>query len=76
MRVVNQKLRKAIEDEGRVAHIEGLWWQFSLTERSSREPSAVSLLRISRDRDGAPRKCEASAIGLTAPGRSDIIAGG
>ena len=53
MRAVNQKLRKAIEDEGRVARIEGLWWQFSLTERTSREPSAVSLLRVSRDRDGA-----------------------
>ena len=52
MRVVNQKLRKAIESEGRVTRIEGLWWQFSVTERSSREPSAVSLLRISRDRDG------------------------
>jgi hypothetical protein len=53
MRVVNQKLRKAIENEGHVARMEGLWWQFSLTERSSREPSAVSLLRISRNRDGA-----------------------
>ena len=53
IRVVNQKLRKAIETEGRVARIEGLWWQFSLTERSSREPSAVSLLRVARDRDGA-----------------------
>jgi len=53
MRAVNQKLRKAIENEGRVTLIEGLWWQFSLTERSSLEPSAVSLLRISRDRDGA-----------------------
>jgi predicted nucleotide-binding protein with TIR-like domain len=53
MRLVNQKLRKAIESEGRVARIEGLWWQFSLTERSAEEPSAVSLLRISRDRDGA-----------------------
>jgi hypothetical protein len=53
MRSVNQKLRKAIESEGRVARIEGAWWQFSLTERSSEEPSAVSLLRISRDRDGA-----------------------
>ena len=53
MRVVNQKLRKAIENAGRVARIEGLWWQFSLTERTVREPSAVSLLRISRDRDGA-----------------------
>lgn len=53
MRAVNQKLRKAIENEGRLARIEGLWWQFSLTERSLQEPSAVSLLRISRDRDGA-----------------------
>ena len=53
VRVVNQKLRKAIESEGRVARIEGLWWQFSLTERNAREPSAVSLLRVSRDRDGA-----------------------
>ena len=53
MRVINQKLRKAIENEGRVTRIEGLWWQFSLTERSAQEPSAVSLLRISRDRNGA-----------------------
>jgi len=53
IKVVNQKLRKAIENEGSVARIEGLWWQFSLTERVSHEPSAVSLLRISRDRDGA-----------------------
>jgi hypothetical protein len=53
VRVVNQKLRKAIEDEGRVARIDGLWWQFSLTELGSFEPSALSLLRISRDRDGA-----------------------
>ena len=52
MSVVNQKLRKAIENEGRVARIEGWWWQFSLTERSAREPSALGLLRISRDRDG------------------------
>jgi len=51
--IVIQKLRKAIEDEGRVPRIEGLWWQFSLTERSEREPSAVSLLRVSRGRDGA-----------------------
>jgi hypothetical protein len=50
---VNQKLRNAIEREGRRAQIEGCWWQFSLTERSQREPSAVSLLRISRNRDGA-----------------------
>jgi hypothetical protein len=53
MRAVNQKLRKAIEGQGRVARIEGLWWQYSLTERTSQEPSALSLLRISRDRAGA-----------------------
>src|SRR4051794_328137 len=47
IKAMNQKLRKAIEDEGRFARIEGLWWQFSQTERSLREPSAVSLLRIS-----------------------------
>ena len=52
MKVVNEKLRKAIENEGQVVRIEGLWWQFSLTERNQREPSAVGLLRISRDRDG------------------------
>ena len=51
--IINQKLRKAIESEGRLARIEGLWWQFSLTERSAREPSAIGLLRVSRDRDGA-----------------------
>lgn len=53
MRAVNQKLRKAIEGAGRVARIEGLWWQFSLTTRTTLEPSALSLLRISRDRYGA-----------------------
>jgi hypothetical protein len=50
---INQKLRHAIEAEGRLAKIEGLWWQHSLTARSEQEPSAVSLLRISRDRLGA-----------------------
>ena len=53
IKVICQKLRKAIESEGRAGRIEGLWWQFSLTERSSAEPAAVSLLRISRDRNGA-----------------------
>jgi hypothetical protein len=51
--VVCEKLRKAIEAEGHIARIEGAWWQFSLTERTAREPSAVSLLKISRDRNGA-----------------------
>ncbi len=52
MRTVNQKLRNAIESAGRVARIEGCWWQYSLTERTAKEPSAVSLLRIARDRQG------------------------
>jgi len=52
IRVVNQKLRKAIEDEGPLARIDGLWWQFSLTEHGPMEPSLLSLLRISRDRRG------------------------
>jgi hypothetical protein len=53
MKVINQKLRKAIENESRLARIEGLWWQYSLTERSALEPSAISLLRIWRNRDGS-----------------------
>jgi len=53
IKVVNQKLRKAIDNLGCIARIEGLWWQYSLTERTQTEPSAVSLLRISRDKDGA-----------------------
>jgi hypothetical protein len=52
VRAITQKLRRAIETEGRRGPIEGLWWQLSLTARSEFEPSAVSLLRISRDRDG------------------------
>jgi hypothetical protein len=52
VRGVCQKLRNAIENEGRLARIEGLWWQFSLTERTADEPSAISLLRVARDRDG------------------------
>src|SRR5690349_11549543 len=43
-----QKLRNAIENEGRLARIEGHWWQYSLTERTEKEPSALSLLKISR----------------------------
>ena len=53
MKSINEKLRNAIESEGRIARIEGAWWQFSLTERTPEEPSAVSLVRISRDRRGA-----------------------
>ena len=53
MRAVNQKIRKAIENESRLMHIEGAWWQFSLTERTEKEPSALGTLKISRDRLGA-----------------------
>jgi len=52
LKEVNQKVRRAIEAEGRLARIEGDWWQYSLSARSELEPSAVSLLRISRDRAG------------------------
>jgi hypothetical protein len=53
MKVINQKIRKAIENEGRVTRIEGSWWQFSLTERTAMEPSVLGLLKISRNSNGA-----------------------
>lgn len=65
-KVVNEKLRKAIEHEGHISRIEGSWWQFSLTERSQWEPSALSLLRIARDRDG---QLELSGSSWQADGR-------
>ncbi len=52
MKCIDQTLRQAIEAEGRLARIEGAWWQYSLTERNAREPSALSLLRIARGHDG------------------------
>ena len=39
MKVVCEKLRHAIENQGRVGRIDGMWWQFSLTQRSEKEPS-------------------------------------
>jgi len=53
MKVVCEKLRNAIENEGRVSRIEGVWWEFALTQRSEKEPSAVSFLKISRGKSGA-----------------------
>jgi hypothetical protein len=53
VRQINLKLRKAIAAEGRISRLEGDWWQLSLTARTELEPSAVSLLTISRDRTGA-----------------------
>jgi hypothetical protein len=50
---VTEKLRKAIDAEGRISRLEGEWWQLSLTARTEFEPSAVSLLSISRGRAGA-----------------------
>jgi hypothetical protein len=52
VRAINQKLRKAIEAEGRRGPVEGLWWQLSLTALSEIEPSALGLHSVSRDRDG------------------------
>ncbi|HEY2478839.1 MAG TPA: TIR domain-containing protein [Solirubrobacterales bacterium] len=53
MRQINDKLRKAIEAEGRISRLEGDWWQLSLTARTELEPSSVSLLTIDRNRAGA-----------------------
>src|SRR5262245_6200493 len=53
VRQITDKLRKAIETEGRISRLEGDWWQLSLTARTELEPSAVSLLTIKRDRAGA-----------------------
>jgi hypothetical protein len=53
VRQINEKLRKAIDAEGRLSRVEGDWWQLSLTARTEFEPSSVSLLTISRDRAGA-----------------------
>lgn len=50
---IAQKLRQAIGNESHLARIEGCWWQFSLTERSEREPSALGMINITRGRDGS-----------------------
>src|SRR5919201_529870 len=53
VRQINRKLREAIAAAGRISRLEGDWWQLSLTARTEFEPSAISLLTISRDRAGA-----------------------
>ena len=53
VRQINQKLRSAIDAEGRISRLEGEWWQLSLTARTELEPSAISLLTITRDHAGA-----------------------
>jgi len=52
MGMVNEKLRAAIEQEGRRARVEGDWWQHAITMRTERDPGVISLLRITRDPEG------------------------
>lgn len=52
MRSINQKLRNAIESEMRSPRVDGLWWQYALTERSAHERSVLSLLQVKRDGRG------------------------
>ncbi|GAB3513428.1 TIR domain-containing protein [Pseudoxanthomonas daejeonensis] len=52
VKAICQKLRNAIQGEGSAARIEGMWWQFSLTQRTEKEPTALGLLKISRNRQG------------------------
>jgi hypothetical protein len=53
VRQINRKLREAIDAEGRISRLEGEWWQWSRTPRTELDPSAVSLVTISRNRTGA-----------------------
>jgi len=53
MRDINHKLKAAIGDVGQLRRIEGAWWQYSLTVRSDKDPSALGLLQIGRDRSGS-----------------------
>jgi hypothetical protein len=50
-----EKLRSAIlaRTAERPATIDGAWWQFSLTARTPGEPSALSLLHVTREPSGA-----------------------
>jgi hypothetical protein len=61
MRAVNQKLRKAIENEGRVARIEGLWWHHDhgpcwVVHGNYRNPTRMRRWR--RDDGRRPRHAE------------------
>ena len=44
---------RSLESGATSSRIEGVWWQFSLTARTEKEPSALSLLKIARGRNGA-----------------------
>src|SRR6476660_7304685 len=41
VKIVCQKLRNAIENEGRVTRVEGMWWLFNHTPPTEKEPSAL-----------------------------------
>src|SRR6266545_1050312 len=62
MRVVNQKLRKAIENAGRVARIEGLWWQYSLTELAGRSWQANGSLSARYWSEAVKERKESSSV--------------
>ena len=49
MRTINQKIRKAIESEGQLTRIEGSVVAVLPDGAHPHEPSALSLLKISRD---------------------------
>ena len=53
LKTINQKVRSAIANQWGQPRIEGDWWQYSQTQLSADEPSAVSLLRVARDKQGA-----------------------
>ena len=63
VRQINQKLRKAIDAEGRISRLEGDWWQLSLTARTELEPSAD----LAADDQPGSRRC--------ARGRGTVMAG-
>ena len=64
LKTVNQKLRKAIEAEGRLARIAGALVAVLATARTGDASSAISLRRVSRDRE------------RRAGGRRPLVAGG
>ncbi len=47
------KLRTAIESERRGSRIEGVWWQFSLTEHRDPDWPVLGILNVTRGRDRA-----------------------
>jgi hypothetical protein len=63
VRQINQKLRKAIETEGRLSRLEGDWWQLSLTARTELEP----FRGLAPDDQPGPRRCTRAETGAKQP---------